>query len=154
MSNVDIPKSIFKTPPKRVSTVALHWFLCNSATKSATGKASEHGNYVFCPVSRRWRRIPAVESRSAALRQSRPGELEPHSGTAAVLPLKGPARHSYRPRGCRACVAQIHRGAAERPFTPLPHRRAEHPYRSCPGTPGLGSPPGSARAARRGWSRR
>ncbi|CAN8215366.1 unnamed protein product [Coccothraustes coccothraustes] len=61
MSNVDIPKSISKTPQKRTSTVALHWFLYNSATKSVTGKASEQGDYVFCPVSRRWRRIPAVD---------------------------------------------------------------------------------------------
>lgn len=150
MSNVDIPKSISKTPQKRISTVALHWFLCNSATKSVTGKDSEQGNYVFCPVSRRWRRIPAVDSPEAAL-ALRGGCA---AGHRRLRPLKGPARHSYRPRGCRACVAQIHGGNRERPFTPLPRRRAEHRYRTCSGTPVLGSPPEPARAVRRGRSRR
>lgn len=34
--------------------------------------------------------------------------------------MEGPARLSYRPRGCGACVAQIQRGARERPSIHLP----------------------------------
>lgn len=74
------------------------------------------------------------------------------AGHRRLLPLKGPARHSYRPRGCRACVAQIHRGNRERPFTPCPAAPSTVTGRA-PGPPGLGrlrsppAPPGGGGAA-------
>lgn len=74
------------------------------------------------------------------------------AGHRRLLPLKGPARHSYRPRGCRACVAQIHRGNRERPFTPCPAAPSTVTGLA-PGPPGLGrlrstpAPPGGGGAA-------
>lgn len=149
MSNVDIPKSILKTPQKRISTVVLHWFLCNSATKNVTGKEFEQGNYVFCPVSRRWRRTLAMDSPH--------GGSSPSGGlccrTPAAAAVEGARPPLLSPEGLQGvCGADTPRKPGA-PLHPLP-RRAEHRYRTCSGTPGLGSPPEPARAARRGRSRR
>lgn len=90
---------------------------------------------VFCSVSRRWGRVPAVEPQPRAGRAA---------GTRAALPLEGPARRSYRPRGCRACVAQIHRGASE-PLPPCPTDGPSTGAEAAPGPPGSGPPAGAAR---------